>query len=107
MEACNNGNPENQDILAYNFCKDRGITMTSGTDLHFIDDLEGSCGGMLFEKPIETIFDYVNAIKSGKGFMPIIPENRKVMREDTVNELPMTLFDENNVGRSVELSDLF
>ena len=40
-------------------------------------------------------------------FSVIIPENRKVMREDTVNELPMTLFDENNVGRSVELSDLF
>lgn len=107
MEACNNGNPEYQDKLAYNFCKQRGIIMTSGTDLHDVNDLEGSCGGMLFEKPIESIFDYVNAIKSGEGFMPIIPDVRKELTSDAVNTLPMTLFDENNIGRSVELGDLF
>ena len=64
-----------------------------GTDLHDVLDLEGSCGGMLFEKPIESIFDYVNAIKSGEGFMPIIPDVRKELTSDAVNTLPMTLFD--------------
>lgn len=107
MEACNFGNPESQDILAYNFCTQRGIIMTSGTDLHDVNVLERSCCGMLFEKPLETIFDYVNAIKTGKGYMPMIPDDRKVMTKETVNNLPMTLFDENNHGRSVELKDLF
>lgn len=107
MEACNFGNPEYQDILAYNFCKQRNITMTSGTDLHKVDVLEHSLCGMLFEKPLESIFDYVKAIKSGTGFVPLIPEDRKVMTKDIVNTLPMTLFDENNEGRSVSLKDLF
>lgn len=107
MEACNYGNPEYQDILAYNFCKDRGITMTSGTDLHDVNVLEGSCAGMLFEKPIESIYDYVDAIKSGTGFMPLIPNERKIMTADTANTLPMTLFDKANHGSSVELGDLF
>ena len=107
MEACNYGNPESQDILAYNFCKAHGIKMTSGTDLHDVSLLKGSCSGMLFEKPIETIFDYVNTIKSGKRYIPLIPDDRKVMREDTVNINPITLFDENNIGTSVTLEDIF
>jgi hypothetical protein len=107
MEVCNFGNPNEQDILAYNFCRDRGITMTSGTDLHDVSILASSCAGMLFEKPIESIYDYVNAVRSGTGFIPLIPDERKEMTQETVNHLPITFFDQNNAGKSVTLNDLF
>ena len=107
MEACNFGNPPDQDILAYNFCSRRGIVMTSGTDLHDVKNLEPSCAGMIFDRPLEDISDYVHAILSGQGFTPLIPDERKHMSADTVNTLPMTLFDENNIGREVTMKDLF
>ena len=107
MEACNFGNPPYQDILAYNFCVQRGITMTSGTDLHDVNNLQNSIGGMEFEKPLKSIYDYVEAIKANKGFRALIPEDRKVMNEDIANTLPIRLYDEDNAGRDVTLSDIF
>ena len=41
--------------------------MTSGTDLHDARNLEPSGAGMVFERPLESIFDYVEAVKAGKG----------------------------------------
>ena len=107
MEACNFGNPPYQDAFAYNFCKDRGIIMTSGTDLHDVKNLEPSCAGMVFEKPLESIWDYVAAVKSGKGFTPLIPEERKVITSEMTNTLDMILYDENNIGKNVVLEDIF
>ena len=80
--------------------------MTSGTDLHDVKNLEPSIAGMCFEEPINDIKDYVERIKSGKGFIPLIPEERKIITEDMKNMLPMELYDEHNVGRMVELEDL-
>ena len=106
MEVCNFGNPVYQDAFAYNFCKDRNIIMTSGTDLHDVKNLEPSIAGMCFEEPINDIKDFVERIKSGKGFIPLIPEERKIITKDMKNMLPMELYDEHNVGRMVELEDL-
>lgn len=107
MEVTNFGNPEYQDRMAYNFCRDRGILMTSGTDLHDKKNLAGSIAGMCFEKPIESIEDYVKAIKTGKGFKPMIPLNRRHLNKGTANTLPMMLYDENNVGHPVNMDDIF
>ena len=107
MEACNFGNPPYQDAFAYNFCMQRHITMTSGTDLHDLKNLEPSGAGMVFEKPLESIMDYVNAIKSGKGFTALIPDDRKTITPEMKNSLQMILYDENNDGRDVTLKDIF
>ena len=107
MEVSNFGNPPYQDILAYNFCKDRGILMTSGTDMHDVRVLEDTPCGMLFDEPLNSIGDFVKCILSGKGFTPMIPDDRREMTPETANTLPMFLFDENNVERSVEMKDLF
>jgi len=107
MEACNFGNPPYQDAFAYNFCKDRGIVMTSGTDLHDVKNLEPSGAGMVFEKPLESIWDYVNAVRSGKGFTPLIPEERRHITPDMTNWLQMKLYDENNRPKDIVLGDIF
>ncbi|MCR5685009.1 MAG: hypothetical protein K6G81_06240 [Lachnospiraceae bacterium] len=107
MEVCNFGNPPYQDAFAYNFCRDRGKIMTSGTDLHDVNNLAQSCAGMVFEKPLESIWDYVKAVREGKGFTALIPEERKVITPEMTNILPMVLFDENNSGKDITLKDIF
>ena len=106
MEACNFGNPPYQDAFAYNFCKDRNIIMTSGTDLHDVKNLAGAPTGMCFAEPLNDISDYVKRVKSGKGFVPLIPEERKKITQDMKNMLPMFLYDEKNIGHPVELENL-
>ncbi len=107
MEASNFGNPPEQDILAYNFCRDRGITMTSGTDIHNKVVLNDATTGMVFEKPLESINDYVAAIKSGKGFTPLIAPERRGPIESATMHLPTYLYDEKNEGHLVTKEDLF
>jgi len=107
MEASNFGNPPEQDILAYNFCKERGITMTSGSDIHNKKVLETTTAGMVFDRPLESIHDYVDAIRSGKGFTPLIAPERRGPLEDAQIHLPAFLFDENNKPHSVTKEDLF
>jgi len=107
MEASNFGNPPEQDILAYNFCKNRGITMTSGSDIHNKSVIPSTTCGMLFDKPLESIHDYVDAIKSGKGFRPLISPDRMDPLEDATMHLPTYLYDENNKPRLVAKEDIF
>ena len=106
MEVCNYGNPPYQDIIAYNFCLKRGITMTSGTDLHDVTRLEESISGMVFDKPLESIADYVRAVRENRGFRPLIPDDRKEMNDEIANMLPITLYDRDNVGKQVTLKDI-
>lgn len=107
MEVSNFGNPPYQDILAYNFCRDRGIKMTSGSDMHNVEVLDKTPCGMLFDRPLKTIADFVACILTGKGFTPMIPDDRKVLTPDISNTLPMVLYDEENVGKDVTMKDLF
>lgn len=108
MEVCNYGNPPYQDILAYNFCKDRNILMTSGGDIHDVKNVYTNISGMMFDKPLESIADFVEAIKTGRGFTPVIPDERRApITPDIANTLPMKLYDGHNVGRDVVMADLF
>lgn len=108
MEVCNFGNPPYQDILAYNFCKDRGIIMTSGSDIHNVTSIETTGAGMVFDEPLTSSKDYGDRVRSGKGFTPLIPKERTApITEEIRNTLPMRLFDENNAGRDVVMEDLF
>lgn len=108
MEACNFGNPPYQDIMAYNFCKDRGIIMTSGTDMHDVKVIDYTPSGMVFDEPLNSVQDYADRVRAGVGFTALIPEDRKVaVTPDIVNTLPMKLYDEENNGRPVTMDDLF
>lgn len=107
MEVCNFGNPVYQDAFAYNYAKKFNKVMTSGTDLHDVKNLAPSISGMCFEKPLTSAFDYADAIRSGKGFMPLIPEERKIMTADMKNLLPLYEFDEKNIPHATTLEKIF
>ena len=108
MEVCNFGNPVYQDVLAYNFCRDRGILMTSGSDMHDVAVLADTPAGMVFDEPLTSAKDYAQHILSGSGFRPLIPDERRApITPDIVNTLPMRLYDGNNIGHEVTMKDLF
>lgn len=64
MEVANLGNQSYMDTLAYEYCKRKGIAMTSGSDMHHADNVSKNCFGMQFTKRLESIKDYVTAIKN-------------------------------------------
>jgi phosphosulfolactate synthase (CoM biosynthesis protein A) len=78
--------------LAFEYCTKLGLPMTSGSDIHFYHDKE--MGGMLFDNRIDSVADYVDAIKKRTGTpVSIAPDGTVTpvahMREQTVSvELP-------------------
>lgn len=64
MEVANLGNQCYMDTLAYEYCNRNGIIMTSGSDMHHAGNVSNQCFGMQFEKRLESIHDYVTAIKN-------------------------------------------
>ena len=63
---------DNMNALAYEYAGKLGVPMTAGSDIHFAYD--GLMGGMSFEHRIESVQDYVRAIKNGEG-TPVIMRN--------------------------------
>lgn len=106
MEGYNYANRDYCNAFGYKYCTDRDIIMTSGSDIHSLSSLAGTRAGMLFEKPLESIDDYVKAIKSGKGFMPLIPDEFRTVAPDMRNNVPIFLFDEDEKFKEVGLKDL-
>ena len=59
-----NGHPEyNERAVAY--CKERGITMTGGSDAHAVVT---NRGGLIFQEKWNDIHDFIAAVKNGGGY---------------------------------------
>lgn len=65
IEVYNAANSANMNALAFEYCEKLGLPMTSGSDIHNYrpDDM----GGMLFEKRIGSIDEYIDAVKNRTG----------------------------------------
>ena len=92
IEVYNAANGANMNALAFEYCTKLGLPMTSGSDIHFYHDKE--MGGMLFDNRIDSVADYVDAIKKRTGTpVSVAPDGTVTsvahMREQTVSvELP-------------------
>lgn len=66
VEVENKGNydPE-ENVRALYYAKSYNLPMTGGSDVHH---KEPGGGGMIFDKEINTIFDYIEYVKSGVGY---------------------------------------
>ena len=65
VEVYNAANKPNMNALAYEYAVGLGLPMTAGSDIHFYND--NDMGGMLFNKKLGSIADYVDAIRSNTG----------------------------------------
>lgn len=94
IEVYNAANSANMNALAFEYCVRLGLPMTSGSDIH--DYRPGAMGGMLFEKKINSIEDYINAVMSRAGTPVSVASDGKVtpvaeMKEQTVSTALPTL----------------
>ncbi|MCR5214033.1 MAG: PHP domain-containing protein [Eubacterium sp.] len=83
IEIFNAGNQNYMNSLAYKYAEKLGLPTSSGSDIHNFYD--GIKGGMMFERKIESIEDYVKAFKNREG-TPIVLDNGTIKRVDTINE---------------------
>ncbi|MCQ2421539.1 MAG: PHP domain-containing protein [Lachnospiraceae bacterium] len=65
VEGINSSQPKEQNMRGMWFAKEFHFPVTAGSDVHGVKPIGG---GMLCEKPIVTIQDYIDMIKSGTGY---------------------------------------
>ena len=106
FEVCNAGNVAAQDVLAYHYAGKEGMSMTSGSDIHRSSSAAFGCFGMVFNKPLKTIYDYVHAVKNREGYRLITSPERMGWSKDCYNKLPINLFDEAGKSRPVTFDRL-
>lgn len=96
-EAANAGNPPYQNQLAYHYATEHNIPITAGSDIHLVGATDcGEYFGVAFNEPLTSIKDYVNRIKSGKGYHIVATDEHLAWTSKTSATLPVYLFDENN-----------
>lgn len=95
IEVCNQGNKVVQDQLSFAYAKSLGLKVTSGTDIHHIQNADTSCKGIMTEKKLNSIQDFINLIKEGKGYDIITDANRSTSPESAVLDVPFDMYDYN------------
>ncbi len=92
IEVYNAANSANMNALGFEYCTKLDLPMTAGSDIHYFHDKE--MGGMLFDYRINSVADYVEAVKKRTGIPVSLAPDGKItpiadMREQTVSvELP-------------------
>ncbi len=78
MEGFNAGNPRYQNLNAEMYCREKGIFMTAGSDLHLAGALTGEEHyGMEFETPLASGKDYVQRILQREGTI-LVPKRERL-----------------------------
>lgn len=78
MEGFNAGNLRSQNLNAEMYCREKGIFMTAGSDLHLAGSLKKEEHfGMEFETPLTDGKDYVERILNHEGRM-VVPNKERL-----------------------------
>jgi hypothetical protein len=94
IEVYNAANMPNMNALGYEYCMKLGLPMTAGSDIHYYHD--NAMGGMLFEKKINSVKEYAEAVMNRSGIpVSLSPDGTitpvEQMREQTVSTALPTL----------------
>jgi hypothetical protein len=83
VEAANGCNDRSFDALAKSYAKALNLPVTAGSDIHTTNQLEsGSIYGVYLDKKMETLQDYVQAIRKNTIAGLRVPENRWLLCGD-------------------------
>ena len=77
IEVYNAADSDEINQLNLQDAKSLGKIMTSGGDVHKVDDKKLGLAGMGFERRLNDIHDFINALKAGEGHLIIHGEVRK------------------------------
>ena len=105
VEAANSGNERAYDALAWAYAKKVKVTATAGSDIHSVEDIRpDSVFGVYLDKKMETISDYVDAVRNNTISGLRIPEGRFDLCGDEQVMLPVDIrdSDDHSTGKSLE-----
>ena len=94
VEGYNAANRPENDIMAVRYAKALGLPVTAGSDIHQIHMYpEEAMMGVIFDRPLSSIHDYVKAIREKEPFQVKAPAGRGVWREGADILLPVEMRD--------------
>ena len=77
IEAANSGNEPISDALAWAYAKELNVPITAGSDIHYAGDISPDVVfGVYLSKRMESINDFVNAVRNNTISRLRIPEDR-------------------------------
>ncbi|MDR1949955.1 MAG: PHP domain-containing protein [Spirochaetaceae bacterium] len=107
VEAANGGNQRDWDALAMRYARKLGLPVTAGSDIHYLGQFEaGNIFGVYLENKMNTIQDYVNAIRENRIAGLRIPQDRCLFTGRETVSLPVDIRDRNDRSTSLSLRDL-
>ena len=84
IEVYNAANGDNMNALAYQYAKKLNLPMSGGSDIHFF--YEGPKGGMMFDRKLETVEDYVQAFMNREG-TPVAIDGGRAIKVSKIDKL--------------------
>lgn len=106
IEGYNGGNSPHCDAWALRYGQKKGFPITAGTDIHHIHQRKDEeLMGVVFDKPLATVSDYVQAIRQGLPFGVKAPAGRGAWEGDLRLGCPVDIRDENDksTGLAIEV----
>ena len=105
VEAANAANHESSyDALAWIYAKKARLPVTAGTDIHHVRDIRAdTVMGVYLDKKMETIADFVDAVRNRSLGLIKIPPGRYDIRGNETIILPVDIRDkkDRNTGRDI------
>jgi len=108
VEAANAANEQSFDALAWAYAKKLMLPITAGSDIHCTDDISpDSVLGVYLDKKIETIGDYVDAIRNNAIAGLKIPDGRFDISGNERITLPVDIRDGGDRSTGVSINEFF
>jgi hypothetical protein len=99
VEAANAGNDPAWDVLTLRYAKRLGLPVTAGSDIHCAQDIDGDVVfGVYLDNKMETIHDYVRAIRENSIAALRVTEGRLDYHGDARPSLPVDIRDAGDKG---------
>ncbi|MCL2007044.1 MAG: histidinol-phosphatase [Treponema sp.] len=102
VEAGNRAHHQSFDALAYSYAKKLGFPVLAGSDIHYVDgiiDID-SVFGVILDKKMESIADYVDAIKKNSIAGLRVTEGRFKLHGNERIDMPVDILDIHDLGIS-------
>ena len=105
VEGYNCGNAPDWNILGMRYARLSGLPVTAGSDNHHVDRMNrDNLAGVIFDHPLDSIHDYVRAIREREPFRLLIPAPLSEWTRAVAPELPVHWMD--GAGRTIDVDTM-
>ena len=107
VEAANSANKSSFDALASLYATKLNVPVTAGSDIHSVKDIDGSTVfGVYLDKKMETILDYVDAVRNNSIARLNIPSGRLDYHGHEKILLPVDIRDNRDESTGMDIAEL-